>query len=594
MVSSLNEIDVERLREKYAEERAKRLRRDSVEQYQKPQGDLAAFDRDPGADPSFTRARIEEDVDVLIIGGGFGGLLVGARLREQGIQNIRIVDTAADFGGTWYWNRYPGAACDVESYIYLPLLEETGYVPSERYARGPEIYAYCQMLGRRFDLYRGALFQTEVRAARWNATRRRWTVSTSRDDVIEARFLVSCTGILSKPKLPKIAGIETFRGRTFHTSRWDYEYTGGDSMGNLHRLREKAVGIIGTGSSAIQAIPHLADWAKRLYVFQRTPSSVDARGNGPTDREWFKSLKPGWQRERMENFAAVTSGGSAERDLVNDGWTEIVRGLAPPGFGDGHFDPNELERAQFRKMEMTRRRISEIVTDPATADALKPYYHYFCKRPGFHDEYLQTFNRPNVTLVDTMGRGVERITERGAVAGGEEFAFDCLIFGTGFDYLAEYTREFGVDIVGPQGRRLSDEWRNGARTLYGVQAHGFPNFLLVSLVQASGTINYLMTADEQSKYVVHVIAQCVRHGIESIQPTREAQDAWVTEVLAAARGRRAFLDKCTPGYYNFEGKPSDAFGLNEFYLGPPLEYIGRLMEFRNAGHFSNMDVVKRA
>lgn len=594
MVVGPNEIDIDRLREKYAEERAKRLRRDSVEQYQKPQGDLSAFERDPAADPSFARAPIEEDVDVLIVGAGFGGLLVGARLREKGIGNIRIVDTAADFGGTWYWNRYPGAACDVESYIYLPLLEETGYVPSERYARASEIYAYCQMLGRRFDLYRRALFQTEVRAARWNEARQRWTVSTSRGDIIEARFLVSCTGILSRPKLPRIAGIEAFRGRTFHTSRWDYAYTGGDSTGNLDRLREKTVGIVGTGCTAIQAIPHLAESAKRLYVFQRTPSSVDPRDNRPTDREWFRSLKPGWQRERMENFAVLTSGGSAQCDLVNDGWTDIVRGLAPPGFGDRQFDPRELERAQFLKMEKTRRRVAELVTDVATADALKPYYHYFCKRPGFHDQYLQTFNRANVTLIDTKGRGVERITEKGVVAADVEVALDCLIFATGFDYLGEYSREFGIDITGARGRRLSEEWRDGARTLYGVQAHGFPNFLLISLVQASGTINYLMTADEQSKYVVHVIDRCMRKGVESIQPTREAQEAWVSEVLSAARGRHAFLDKCTPGYYNFEGKSADAFGSNEFYLGPPLEYLGRLVALRNADDFSNMDVTKRA
>jgi cyclohexanone monooxygenase len=294
----------------------------------------------------------------------------------------------------------------------------------------------------------------------------------------------------------------------------------------------------------------------------------------------------------MENFTVLTSGGSAPVDLVDDGWTDIVRGLAPPGLGDDKFDPSELELSQLKRMELTRRRIGEIVADPATAEALKPYYHYFCKRPGFHDEYLQSFNRPNVSLVDTRGKGVERITHRGAVVAGREYPLDCLIFATGFEYLGNYTREFGIDVIGPGGRSLGGHWSEGARTLYGVQTDGFPNFLLVSLVQAGAAINYLMTASEQVAHIAYVIDHCFRGGIETVQPTRQAVEAWVAEVMAAAKGRRAFLDQCTPGYYNFEGKASASFGLNEFYLGPPLEYVARLAGWRNEGTFAGMEVTR--
>jgi cyclohexanone monooxygenase len=292
----------------------------------------------------------------------------------------------------------------------------------------------------------------------------------------------------------------------------------------------------------------------------------------------------------MENFTVLTSGGSAPVDMVNDGWTDIVRGMAPPGLGDSAFDPAELELAQLRRMELTRQRIGEIVKNAETAAALKPYYHYFCKRPGFHDEYLQSFNQPNVSLVDTKGKGVERITEKGVVVAGQEYPIDCLIFATGFEYLADYTREFGIEIVGPAGRSLSTHWAQGARTLYGVQTDGFPNFLLVSLVQAGAAINYLMTASEQVEHITYIIDHCLRSGLRTVQPTTDAVDAWVAEVIAAAKGRRAFLDQCTPGYYNFEGKASASFGLNEFYLGPPLEYISRLALWRAAGTFPGMSV----
>src|SRR5581483_7567552 len=397
-------FDPEALREKYRAERDRRLRADGNDQYIEVSGDFARFVEDPYVEPGFTREPLTDDVDVVVVGGGFGGLLAGARLREAGVEDLRLIEKGGDVGGTWYWNRYPGAACDVESYIYLPLLEEIGYMPVEKYSRAPEILAHSQAIARKFDLYRNACLQTEVTEMRWDEDARRWVVFTNRGDRMRARFVVMSNGPLHRAKLPGIPGIETFRGHAFHTSRWDYAYTGGDSNGGLTGLRDKVVGIIGTGATAVQCVPHLGAAARHLYVFQRTPSSIDVRANRPTDPEWAKSLEPGWQQRRMDNFNILVSGGFQDEDLVGDGWTDIIRKLlirvreddAPDVSPDGL--AKTMEMADFEKMEEIRARVEAIVKDPDTAEALKPYYRQFCKRPCFHDEYLDTFNRPNVTL----------------------------------------------------------------------------------------------------------------------------------------------------------------------------------------------------
>ena len=259
------------LREKYAGERAKRLRADANSQYQEITGQFEHYNQDPYVEPGFTRPALQEDIDVLIVGGGFGGMLAAVRLQEAGITNFRIIEKAGDFGGTWYWNRYPGAQCDIEGYLYLPLLEEMNYIPKERYSFAPEIFAHAQRIGQRYELYERACFQTKVKEARWDEDAGRWAVSSDRDDVFKARFVIMSSGPLNKPKLPGIPGIENFKGHTFHTSRWDYDYTGGDTTGGLHKLQDKRVGIIGTGATAIQCIPHLGAHAQQLYVFQRTP-----------------------------------------------------------------------------------------------------------------------------------------------------------------------------------------------------------------------------------------------------------------------------------------------------------------------------------
>src|SRR5262245_29081803 len=426
---------------------------------------------DPYCEP-IERPPLTDDIGVVMIGGGFGGLVVGARLRQAGIDDFRMIEKGGDVGGTWYWNRYPGAACDVESYIYLPLLEELGYVPKEKYSRAPEILEHSRAIARRFGIYERSCLQTEVTDLRWEEGGRRWIVTTNRQDRMRARFVIMANGPLHRPKLPGIPGVESFAGHSFHTSRWDYAYTGGTSDGNLDRLHDKVVGIIGTGATAVQCVPHLGAAARHLYVFQRTPSSIDVRANRPTDPDWADGLTPGWQKRRMDNFNNLVSGIFEAEDLVNDGWTDIIGKLLlrlrEAAAGGGSVSIAEsLEMADFEKMEQIRGRVDTLIHDLSTAEALKPYYRQFCKPPCFHDEYLQTFNRPNVTLVDTNGNGVERITPDGVVASGHEYRVDCLIYATGFEVGTDYARRAGYQVHGADGLSLTEKWRDGAATLHG-------------------------------------------------------------------------------------------------------------------------------
>jgi cation diffusion facilitator CzcD-associated flavoprotein CzcO len=583
------DFDPDVLRRKYEEERQKRLRADANEQYVEISGDFAHFADDPYVEPGFTREPLADEVDVAIIGGGFGGLVAGARLRQAGVRDIRVIEKAGDFGGTWYWNRYPGAACDIESYIYLPLLEELDYVPKEKYSRGPEIFEHARAIGEKFDLYRDACFQTEVHAIRWDQDSRRWVISTDRGDAIRARFVCMAQGFLQKPKLPGIPGVESYRGHVFHTSRWDYAYTGGDSAGGLTGLQGKRVGIVGTGATAVQCIPHLAEAAGHLYVFQRTPSSIDVRANRPTDPEWASSLEPGWHQERMDNFQLLTTGGYQEEDLVSDGWTDIVRNLlfVMQSEEDADLSPEglarKIEMADFIKMEQIRARVDSVVRDPDTAEALKPYYRQFCKRPCFHDEYLQAFNRDNVTLVDTRGAGVERVTEKGVVVPGQEFELDCLIYATGFEVGTGYSRRAGYELVGREGMTLSRKWEQGATTLHGMHIHGFPNAFMMSIAQSGLTVNFPYMIDIQARHIAHIIARALEDGIESLEVSAEAEAEWVDTVIRLAQGRNEFSERCTPGYYNNEGRPDPASRQSGFFLGGPTEFVDLLEAWRADG-----------
>ena len=588
-------FDPDALRDKYRVERDKRLREDANDQYNEIKGEFSNFIEDPYITVDIDREPFTDEVEVAIIGGGFGGLIAGARLSELGFEDIRIIEKGGDFGGTWYWNRYPGAACDTEAYIYLPLLEELDYVPSQKYAHAPEILSHSKNIAEKYGLYENACLQTEVTGMQWDALASRWVIQTNRQDRFKAKFVIMSNGPLHRPKLPGIEGINSFNGHTFHTSRWDYEYTGGDSNGALEGLRDKRVAIIGTGATAVQCTPHVGEAAKQLYVFQRTPSSIDVRANRKTDPEWAASLKPGWQKERMDNFNILCSGGVVEEDLVKDGWTEIIRNLismANYRGEDTNWDevPQLMEIADFQKMEQIRARAAELVEDPQTAESLKPYYRQFCKRPCFHDSYLQTFNRDTVELVDTNGQGVERITQRGVVAGGKEYEVDCIIFATGFEVGTSYVRRSGYDVTGLDGITLSDKWAEGMRTLHGVMTSGFPNLFIISNSQAGFTTNFPHAMDETSQHIGYILNECRKDNLASIDVEKEAEDKWVEEIIGVSRFASDFQESCTPGYYNNEGKPNPKSVQNGPYGKGSRPYFRITAAWREEG---NMAGIKR-
>ncbi|UXA07306.1 NAD(P)/FAD-dependent oxidoreductase [Mycobacterium sp. SMC-2] len=586
-------FDVDALRRKYAEERARRLRPDGIAQYVETAGAFARFADDPWVDGNFVREPLTDEVDVAIIGAGFGGLLTGVRLRQLGVESVRLIDRAADVGGTWYWNRYPGIACDVESYVYMPLLEELGYVPTEKYAKGPEIFAHCQRIARHYDLYRDACLQTDVHEIRWDTAESRWIIRTNRGDEMRARFVSMANGYQAKPKLPGIEGLGAFRGHAFHTSRWDYAYTGE----KLEKLAGKRVGIIGTGATAIQCVPHLARAAQRLYVFQRTPSSVDVRANRPTDSQWANTLRPGWQRRRIENFQILTAGGQADEDLVADAWTSITRKLPVMRHDGDGADPaqrgRDIELADFAKMEEIRARVDDIVADPATAEALKPWYGYFCKRPCFHDEYLQTFNRDNVTLVDTRGRGVQRITESGVVVDDVPYQLDCLIFATGFEVGTDYCRRTGFQLIGRDGVSLTQHWDDGVRTFQGLCTTKFPNCFIESIAQAGLTVNFPYLLDVQATHAAWIIAWALEHGVTEIEAAPAAEAAWVDTVVGRSAASAERARTCTPGYYNREGKADNKTRQGSFFFGGPTEYADLLRSWRADGELEGYLIRRR-
>jgi cyclohexanone monooxygenase len=591
-------FDPAALREKYRRERDKRLRPDGDAQYLEIAGKFAHFDDDPYAAPQ-PRAALKDEVEVLIVGGGFSGMLAAARLAEAGVRGVRIVEAGSDFGGTWYWNRYPGAQCDIESYCYLPLLEETGYMPKEKYAFAPEIYEHSQRIAKQFGLYDIAWFNTRVSEIRWEEASARWIVLTNRGDHMRAHYVIVATGPASRPKLPGVAGIDEFQGHTFHTSRWDYAYTGGDHNGNLHKLADKRVAIIGTGATAIQCVPFLGAHAKQLYVFQRTPSSVDLRGNKPTDPEWAKSLKPGWQRARRENFNDVVTGRPFEVDLVSDAWTEIFRNLASntpiSAEKDGALPLAEelAEIADFQKMNQIRARVDAEVKDARTAEALKPWYRQFCKRPTFNDDYLATFNRPNVKLVDVSDtRGVERITKKGVVANGVEYEVDCIVFSTGFEIGTAPRRRIGFEILGRDGKSLYDYWKDGLRTLHGFSVHGFPNWFFIGISQNGVSVNMTSMFDDQAKHIAYIIRETNARGAKTVQPSAAGEAEWVTTIRSLAAMNTAFSEACTPGYYNSEGKLAETPGtfVAEAYAPGANAFNALLAEWRKEGKMAGLEL----
>ena len=582
-------LDGAALKARYLAERDKRLRVEGVGQYRAPSGVLAHYSDDPHIPPT-KRDAVWEEVEAAIIGCGWGGLQAAVELVKAGVDDFRMIDKAGDVGGVWYWNRYPGAACDVESYIYMPMLEDMGYVPTEKYARRPEIFSYAQSVAEKFDLYRRALLQTEVSELRWDEASSRWLISTRQGDRLRARFVLVSTGQLQSVHLPGIPGVESFKGHSFHTSRWDYAYTGGDATGGLGNLADKRVGIIGTGATAVQTIPHLGASAGHLYVFQRTPAAVPVRNNGPTDPAWAETLRPGWQMERIVNFNRIISGIPQEVDLVDDGWTEVLSrvGIEIAGYNDGD---DSRQQADYAYMEKVRSRIDAIVEDRATAEALKPWYNSMCKRPCFHDEYLGTFNRSNVSLIDTDGRGVERISENAVWVDGKAYEVDCLIYASGFDFQTpDLVSRNGFEIFGRGGQSLTEKWVPGMRTLFGHFNRGFPNLFNQTASQSGLTGNVTHGLGESARHFAFMVRHCRDNQVRSFEPREEAEEAWHQRVHALAGLRDHYDAECTPGYYNNEGKPHEGGGLGSFYPGGADEFIGLIKEWCAAGAFEGLDL----
>ena len=573
-----DDIDLAVLREKYRRERDKRLRPEGSKQYIELVDDFADYYETDPHSPPLVRDPISADIDVAVLGGGFGGLLCATYLKKAGVDDIRIIELGGDFGGVWYWNRFPGIQCDNESYCYIPLLEELNYIPSKKFADGTEIYEHCRRIGKHYGLYDSAIFSTQVRALQWDEEIKRWRVSTNRHDDIRARFVVMASGPFHRPKLPGIPGIKDFKGHSFHSSRWDYEYTGGDSNGGLHKLADKRIAVVGTGATAIQIVPFLGRDAKHLYVFQRTPSSVGARNNRPTDPEWVKSLRPGWQKERQRNFHSWTFEGMApgQPDYVCDFWTELGRNTAarvlalddPAAMTPEQFTAIS-EEEDYKVMERLRRRIDGIVEDAETAEALKPYYRFLCKRPCTNDDYLPTFNRPNVTLVDVSSKkGVERATEKGLIANGVEYEVDCIIYASGFEISTEISRRYSIDAIeGRDGLSLFDYWHNGYKTLHGMTSRGFPNQFYTGFTQVGISANIAANYELQGEHIAYIISEALKRGAVTVEPSQEAQDEWCKTIRETATDNTAFTLECTPGYYNNEGGGGGE-GIR-FYLGEP-------------------------
>jgi len=593
-------IDREALRARYRAERDKRIRPDGNDQYLQPVGRFAALLDDPYTEVA-PRPPLEDEVEIALIGGGFSGLCTGARLRQAGIDDFRIIEGGGDFGGVWYWNRYPGAMCDTAAMIYLPLLEETGHRPSQKYVFAPEIFAHAKRIATTFDLYRDVLFSTQVTGLDWDEETSRWTIRTNRGDAIRARFVAMGTGPLHRPKLPGIPGIERFAGHSFHTSRWDYDYTGGSPEGApMEKLVDRRVGIIGTGATAVQCIGPLARAARELFVFQRTPSSIDVRNNHPIDPGFFDALEPGWQKKWLLNFATLQTGGFADEDLVKDGWTDIsqrirdrlVRKLGEEG---ATFTPElaleAYEESDDEKMTEIRARVDAIVEDPETAERLKPWYRQLCKRPCFHDEYLQAYNLPGTHLVDTDGKGVERIDETGVWVAGTHYAVDCLVWASGFEFGTDYGRRCGYETVGRNGLTLSEHWADGMQTLHGMHVRGFPNLFIIGMNQAANLIsNITHNLTEAGATLASVLAHARACGAREVEVTEEAEQAWVAMIEQSPSALLGNPD-CTPGYYNNEGTPA---GRRERLNGAgypegPVAFFEFIDKWRKSGRFEGLE-----
>ena len=601
-VRPVEELDIPALRAKYYAERDKRLNAKGGDQYiNDGPGDLHdLYNHDPHM-PVIPRDPIVEDLDVAVLGGGFGGVMAGYHLSQQGVTNFRNIDHSGDFGGVWYWNRYPGIQCDNESYCYLPLLEETGFMPSRRFAPGPEIQGYIRLIAEKYGFADKALFHTLIKGLRWDESIQRWRITTDRGDDIRARHVVMACGVLNMPKLPGIPGIAKFKGKMFHTSRWEYEYTGG-SCDNpvLDKLADKKVAIVGTGATAIQAVPFLAKYAKHLYVVQRTPSCVDERPNPLTDSEWLKTLEPGWQKERIANFQrhAMEMPKPGEPDLVCDFWTELNRNLFAKMAAAGYPDltPEEFmrwrEETDYQIMDRFRSRVDAAIKDPALAEALKPYYRFLCKRPLSSDTFYACFNQDNVTLVDTSEtQGLQQITENGFIQDGIEYECDAIFFASGFEVSSALEKRWGFDeVTGRNGVSLYNHWRQGAKTMHGTMSHGFPNMYFIGYIQ--GGLNGSVTEQfgRQGEHAAWVIAESMKRGAKVAEVTAKGEATYCQHFAEIEIDTSGFQAECTPSYFTNEGQKNAPFQLFRAYGHGWDAWLKLLADWREQGNFAGMNL----
>ena len=524
VVTDADKLELPELRDRVSFDAAQQARyreytdeRRGTDEYMAMEGTFSRYLDDHYSAEPVEREALVDECEIVVVGAGFSGLLLWHKLEQAGFTDIRFCDKGGDVGGTWYWNRYPGIACDVESYAYLPLLEEMEYYPTMKYASGFEIFEYCQKIAERFGFYDHCLFHTEVTDVDWDDDAEHWTVRTNRGDEMRARFVVLANGILSTPRLARIDGMDRFQGESFHTSRWDHGV----------ELKGKRIGIIGTGATAVQVIPEVAKVAGHLYVFQRTPSTIDVRDQRETRPDQIErwSNQPGWTLARRERFAEVVGGGR-QGDDASDGTAEA------PG---SERSPEEVQRAReekiqraldasFRYMERIRARVDAIVEDPVTAAALKPYYPYGCKRPTFHDEYLPTFNLPHVTLVDVAPRGVQEINERGVVHEGVQYELDVLIYATGFDFMS---LDLFRRVRRADGRTIADKWeQDGTRTFVGVHTHGFPNLFFIAGPQGGGAFNFIETIEEHTDYLAMLLTTMRDEGHDVVDIREQDEIDW--------------------------------------------------------------------
>ena len=544
--------------EEQAKYRAFKEARRGAADYMTMEGEFAKYLEDVYSAPPVEREPLHDDCEILVVGAGFAGLLLWYRLREAGLHDVRFCEKGGDVGGTWYWNRYPGIACDVESYSYLPLLEDMKYFPTMKFASGFEILEYCQSMAERSGFYDRCLFHTTVEQTVWDETTGRWTVHTDRGDQMRARYVVLANGILTTPKLARIEGMESFAGEAFHTSRWDYTVD----------LEGKRVGIIGTGATAVQVIPEIAKVVKELFVFQRTPSSIDVRDQRATTEEEIEtwSKEPNWARARRERLAKISSGRTAL--TANDDYLSgKIADFKVRKQHERELSPEELIQRQlnsnFRIMEQIRARVDAIVKDPKTAEALKPYYPYGCKRPTFHDEFLPTFNLPHVTLVDTAPLGVTKINAKGVVHNGKEYPLDVLIYATGFQWMA--TSTFNM-ITGRGGQTLRRKWQSeGVKTFLGLHSHGFPNLFIMSGPQGGGgQFNFTRGIEGHVDYVIWMLKTMRERGAGIVDVKKEPEIAYA-EHCREADIRTSPLRDCI-SYYNGDGAAQP--GSLAYYGGP--------------------------